>query len=194
MRSSAAPRGGGTTDRAEFQYAGVDRRIAAYLVDVLLVFAVISGIQYGLWRLTGGFPFDRLQTGLQLELWVLLSVSLPTWLYFAVSESSDRQATFGKRLFRLRVTGLADEPIGFIRALVRTIIKLIPWELAHFTVLVPVPWWSDPDPAPRLSLIVVYILLGLYLIPMFFTWQQRSVHDFLAGTVVWEPKDREPEA
>ena len=171
-------------DVNDSRYAGLDRRIVAYAIDVLSLYAVLGGLQYALSWLLGGFPFDRLTTGPRVEVWVLLTISLPTWLYFTFSESGSRQATLGKRVFRLRVTDVHQERISRLRAFFRTILKLLPWELTHLSLLLPTPILTDPKPQPRLGLILVYLLLGLYMLSMIFTPRKRSIHDLLAGTLV----------
>ncbi len=177
------------------RYAGLDRRLGAYAVDVLLLYAISGGLQYALYRLFGGFPFDRLTTGPQVEAWVLLTISLPTWLYFTFSESSGRQASLGKRLFSLRVTDAREARISPARAFLRTLLKLLPWELTHLSLLLPTPILTDPNPQPRLGLILVYPLLGLYMLSMIFTPRKRSIHDLLAGTLVLQDakKEKQPD-
>jgi uncharacterized RDD family membrane protein YckC len=170
-------------DLPDTAYAGVDRRLGAYLLDVVLLYLVLVGWQYVLWRLTG-FPFDRLTTGPLIEGWVLLTISLPTWLYFAWSESSGRAATLGKRLFGLKVVRRNGETVSFGRALARTLIKLLPWELTHLSLFLPTPIMTDPAPGLRAGLICVYPLVTLYLASMIFTRRKQSFHDLLLATVV----------
>ena len=122
-------------DPPDLHFAGPDRRIGAYVIDVTLAAVILVGAQFLLSRITNGFPFNLLTTGLRIETWVILTVSLPTWLYFAYFESSEHQATLGKRLLKLRVTDTNQQPIGFWRAFIRTLIKLIPWELTHKIVV-----------------------------------------------------------
>jgi uncharacterized RDD family membrane protein YckC len=165
-------------------FAGPDRRLAAYVIDVALVAIVLVGVQFILSKLSGGFPFNLLTTGLRIEVWVFLTISFPTWIYFARSESSDLQATLGKRLLNLRVTDTHQEPISFLRALARTLIKLIPWELTHIVLFFPTPIMTDPNPTPRLGLFLVYPLLALYMLSMIFTPRKRSIHDLVVGTLV----------
>ena len=182
-------------DLTDSDYAGVDRRLGAYFIDIVLLYLLIAGLSYGLWVGWRGFPFNRLETGWQIEAWVLLTASLPTWLYFALTESSSRGASLGKRLLGLRVTDLELEPIRFSRALMRTLIKLLPWELTHLSILTPTPLPLDPNPKPRLGLILVYILLGLYMVTMIFTPRKRSIHDLLIGTLVlYQGRTEEDEA
>jgi len=48
-------------------YSILVRRLAAYLVDILLLFAAVVSTQFGLAALTGGWPFRLLTTGLRIE-------------------------------------------------------------------------------------------------------------------------------
>ena len=106
------------------------------------------------------------------------------WLYFTLIEQSARQATFGKRLFHLQIAHVTGSRIGFWRALLRTVVKLLPWELTHVTLLIPVPMWWDPSPGFRVGLIVVYLLIGIYLGVMFLNRRRQSIHDLVLNTVV----------
>jgi uncharacterized RDD family membrane protein YckC len=160
------------------------RRVAAYLVDYAILFAVLISVQAGIVALGRGFPYRLLQEGWQIELWVLLSISLPTWLYFAFAEQSPWQATLGKRLLGLQVMTVGGERLAFWRALLRTLIKLIPWELTHLTLLVPTPLWWDASPTLRPGLAIVYILLGVYLVTMWLNPRRQSIHDLIARSVV----------
>lgn len=168
----------------EGAYPSVWRRICAYLVDYGLLFGVLIALQLLLYRVGRGFPYSLLQTGMQIELWVWSSISLPAWLYFALSESSPRQATFGKRLLGLRVTTLQGNRIGLGRALLRTVIKLLPWELTHLSLMLPVPLWWDPQPTLRPGIVGVYALMGVYLVTLLLNPRRQSVHDLVARTVV----------
>lgn len=144
------------------------RRLAAYGIDLALVFAVYAVVQTFL------FPFVESrfeavsQSGWALELYVILTVSLPTWLYFILSERSSQQATLGKRLLGLKVVGVTAAAVTTGRVVFRTIGKLLPWELAHFAVNVPTNPWLEPDTelAPwRLVLVgLVYLLLIIYFV------------------------------
>src|SRR5207237_7393303 len=124
-------------------YSVLVRRLVAYLVDILLLFAAIVVTQFGLEALTGGLPMRLLTTGPRIEGWVWLSVSLPTYLYFTLSESSVHQATPGKHLLSLRVTDTDGQRIGHTQALLRTIVKLIPWEVTHLSIFLPTPILMD---------------------------------------------------
>lgn len=169
------------------------KRIGAYLVDVTLLFIVYGLTQtFLLTPLRNLWSTDWMRSGLWLEAYVLVTVSFPVWLYFALSESSAWQATLGKRLLGLRVTGLAGQHLSFGQALLRTVIKLLPWEFTHLIVTLPTPMWTDPqagadDPVMGLRYALfsgVYILLGVYLVTIWVTPRKQSVHDLVAQTLV----------
>ena len=160
------------------------RRVAAYLVDYAILFTALISVQAGIVALGRGFPYRLLQWGWQIELWVLLSISLPSWLYFSLTESSARQATLGKRLLGLQVMTVNGERLTFWQALLRTLIKLIPWEFTHLTLLVPTPLWWDASPTLRPGLAIVYILLGAYLVTMLLNPRRQSIHDLIVRSVV----------
>ena len=167
-------------------YASVTSRILAYAFDVALLFIafpLILGAVFGLiLHLT--FGFDWMQNGLIFWLYVFSTVSIPVWLYFSLLESSARQATFGMRLFGLLVKDTDGNRIGFGRALLRTVVKLLPFELNHLVMFLPRPIWGDPDPGLRLGFVAVNALMVLYIAAMFLTQRRQSIHDLAAGTVV----------
>ncbi len=78
------------------------------------------------------------------------------WLYFALMESSERQATFGKAMLNLRVADANGNRLSFGHASGRFFSKII-------TGMVPFG--------------IGYIMAG-------FTQKKQALHDFIAGTVV----------
>lgn len=165
------------------------RRVAAYFIDVTLLMLLVQGFQWGILALTGGFPFDMfvaLNNGWLIYGWVLLTVSVPIWAYFVLSEHSRWQATLGKRLLGLKVRSTTGENAGWRQLLGRTVLKLLPWEIFHLTFMLPVPLLSDPAPAFRSGFVVGFVLLLLYLLVLWQTPRQQSIHDLIAETVVVE--------
>ena len=88
------------------EYAGFWRRIAAYLVDALIL-AIPNII---LSRIGGAGS---------------LAVIVVDWIYFAYQESSPAQATFGKRALGVKVTNTEGNPISFGRATGRYFAKIL---------------------------------------------------------------------
>lgn len=76
-------------------------------------------------------------------------------IYYAGFESSQWQATLGKKVFRLKVVNLDGQRISFGRAICRYLAKLLSW----------------------LSLAIGFIMAG-------FTMRKQALHDFIVNTVV----------
>jgi uncharacterized RDD family membrane protein YckC len=134
-------------------YAGFGRRLAAYVIDgilltiglvvllvVLSIFAVVGVLSSG-----QDLADPNLNLGVSLSLYAIAFVL--SWLYFAGLESSAWQATVGKRALRVLVTDGSGRRIGFGRATGRYFAKL---PIALIGVVVAF-----------VSAIVLLILLGL---------------------------------
>jgi uncharacterized RDD family membrane protein YckC len=155
---------------APLPYAGFWERVAAYLIDGLLL-----GIPFGILVLIciflfGGFgammhrrnPVDPGEAmafmapmfGL-FVLGMIVFVALQ-WLYFAGMESSERQATFGKSVLSLRVTDYEGRRLSFGHATGRFFAKIV-------SGMVP--------------LAIGYIMAA-------FTAKKQALHDLIAGTLV----------
>ena len=88
-------------------YAGFWRRLAAWLLDYIVIILIIALIALAL-SVAGN--------GRQASLLILFASGLVPWLYFASLESSSRQATLGKAALGIRVTDLKGERVSFGRA------------------------------------------------------------------------------
>ena len=142
---------------ATAQYAGFWRRLAAGLIDVLLVgvawFAVafIFGFIYGL--VVGEEPDDPALNVLTLMAWAATAILV--WPYYALMESSSTQATLGKMALGIRVTDAQGRRVSFGRATGRYFSKII-------------------------SGIILYI--GYIMIA--FTAKKQGLHDIIADCLV----------
>lgn len=174
--SIAGPMGGGAAAipvYAEYavprvEYAGFWLRFLALLVDNVvlglgLVLVLIPLIFLtGLRELLGQFhPDEELNDGgifvLMGFVFLLATASLVlTWLYHALMESSEWQATLGKKALGLVVTDMTGQRVSFARATGRHFGKII-------TNLVP--------------LFIGYIMAG-------FTVKKQALHDMMAGCLV----------
>jgi len=169
---------------------GFGRRLLALLVDYALIVAylgVLVLVALLVVRVTGTF-MDWLALGTVVaELLGFVLLVLPVGIYLYAGESSARQATVGKRVLGLRVVLEANggRP-GRARILVRTVVKLIPWEFAHFFV------WQAAASA-GLAVFPVWITIGIaaanllpiaYLVCVFVQRDRRGPHDLVAGTRV----------
>ncbi len=159
-----------TTTAALEDYAGFWKRLAAYVIDyiVLLIPGKLIGSMLGAAAATAameeaqknaaGDPqliFAALEIYLHTMWPALLLSTIFVWLYFALLESSVWQATVGKLVLGIRVTNLRGERIGLPQALVRYLAKY-------------------------LSLIIV----GIGFLMVAWTGRKQGLHDMLVGTLV----------
>lgn len=175
------------------------RRAAAYAIDVAIAYGIFLAIQTGISPLRNRLDPNWMASPSLFEGYILLTISLPVWCYFAFSESSSWRATIGKRLLGLRVTDVAGKRIGIGRSVLRTAVKLLPWDLAHLTIALPAPLFIDPNSGAldwtrgefRLGFILVYALIGVTVVTMVRTSRRQALHDLAASTVVLHRPKRE---
>ncbi len=164
-------------------YAGFSRRAPALAWDlpVIVAWAVFAGIAgIGFNAIAG----SRATSPWSLDLQAFLTLILPVILTFAYQEGSSRQATFGKRRFRMIVTDATGQPPGYRRALVRSVVKFVPWQLGHTAVFHLV--------AGSTSAVFVVMSIGaqlfvlMSLLVMVADSRHRALHDWAAGTRVMD--------
>ena len=149
-------------------YAGFWLRFVAHIIDGLLIGAVCGAIFVPLFFLSGlsGFlrAVDRSRQPdpaviasfvSSIVLLVLASV-LGSWLYYAYFESSDWQASIGKKVMNLIVTDMNGNRVSFGRASGRYFAKII-------SGLIPLG--------------IGYILAGI-------TEKKQALHDMIASCLV----------
>jgi uncharacterized RDD family membrane protein YckC len=156
--------------RGGVMYAGFWLRVVAYLLDKVLLGVALCAVFIPLAIMTGAFAhFQTLVVNHREELnpeAIMAFISLfamyiaialaATWLYFAYFESSDWQATPGKRVMSIYVTDMSGQRLTFLHASGRFFSKLI-------TALIPL--W------------IGYIMAG-------FTERRQALHDMIASTLV----------
>ena len=165
---AAAPAYAGYAAVPRVEYAGFWVRFLAFLIDgavmgigfVLILIPLI--FLTGLGGIVGEVHpnEDMNDVGIFMLfglLFLAATVSLLwTWLYHALMESSEWQATVGKRLLGLVVTDMAGQRVSFGRATGRHFAKIV-------TNMVPA--------------FIGYIMAG-------FTERKQALHDMLAGCLV----------
>jgi uncharacterized RDD family membrane protein YckC len=158
------------------QYGGFWIRFVAYLVDGLIIGVPMTVIIVVVVMIFGAGSFAALKSlpanmdpeQVQNQLGPMIAALIGayalffvgaiiiSWLYFAMMESSERQATFGKAMLNLRVADANGNRLSFGHASGRFFSKII-------TGMVP--------------FFIGYIMAG-------FTQKKQELHDFIAGTVV----------
>ena len=159
-----------TTTVALEDYAGFWKRLAAYVIDAIVLYIPQSLIMHAFGNeaaqakleqavLAAGPHADAMMMAYSqyyetMRAGVALTAVL-VWLYFALCESSAWQATVGKLAMGIRVTDMEGRRIGFWRALGRYAAKLLSW---------------------------LILLIGFLMIA--WTRRKQGLHDMLANTLV----------
>jgi uncharacterized RDD family membrane protein YckC len=157
------------------RYGGFWIRFVAYIVDGLIIgipMSVIVGIVIGVFgagslATLSSLPKNPDPEQVQAQfvplfiaflgayaLFIAGSIVI-SWLYFAMMESSERQATFGKAIFNMRVTDANGSRLSFAHASGRFFAKII----------------------NSMTCGIGWIMAG-------FTDKKQGLHDLIAGTVV----------
>lgn len=132
----------------------IDRTIIDFCVFLLLAPLLFASTVGGMMAFPMLVPFGGFAGFNLMGLWLLAD-----WLYFTGFESSASGATLGKKLMGLRVTDLNARQIGFGRASLRYIGKVV-------------------------STLILF--LGYFLV--FFTDKRQALHDLAAETIVIRTK------
>jgi uncharacterized RDD family membrane protein YckC len=136
----------------EVEYAGFWRRFGASLLDsVILIFVMIVAIVPFYFFFYSGSPYDDEPSDAITYLYLIVI----SWLYFAIQESSSRQATLGKISAGIVVTDSRGQRLTFGRATGRYFAKYISY----------------------LTFYVGFIIAG-------FTERKQALHDLVAETLV----------
>ena len=148
------------TAQARIGYAGFWLRLAAYLIDNLLLGFVLGNVLLRpLIGKPGGIPandpwFLFTNTSPQVSALLLLFL-MGNWVYFSVLESSAWRATVGKKILGLQVVDLAGKRLSFARASGRFFGKIL----------------------SSMTLLIGFLMAG-------FTARKQALHDILAGCLV----------
>jgi uncharacterized RDD family membrane protein YckC len=129
-------------------YAGFWRRVAAVIIDGLLLSVVTVPLTLALGSGDGYAEAARSSGGSAIS-------TVVTWLYYALMESSAKQATVGKMALGIIVTDVEGRRIGFGRATGRYFAKILS-----------------------------ALILGIGFLMVAFTQRKQGLHDMLAGTLV----------
>ncbi len=150
---------------AQTPYAGFWSRTLAFLIDVFLSAIVPALICFPVMFFLVSQSYTAEQMGEDISvysvgmlatylLWNILG-ALSFWLYFSLQEGGKHQATWGKRLLKIKVVNKEGFPLSFAHATGRTLAKIV-------------------------SYLTFY--LGFLMMP--FSNRKRALHDYIAETYV----------
>lgn len=173
-------------DNGPKTFAGLWLRVKAFALDYIIILGYLIALTllFLLLNRVSGAVQEFFRQRVQAQFVAFLLVTLPVTLYFSITESSLQQATWGKQRLGLRVIDNNGNRMRFPRALARTLLKFIPWELSHTLI-----WEMYFSPGVNSVLInygfgLVYVLIGWNIASLVMTKTHRTVYDFLAGTYV----------
>jgi len=138
-------------------YAGFWRRFAAFIIDMLIIAVPI----YFLATLFSANPTERINPTttqeIEYQYFMIYNATsfLINWLYFAISESSAKQATWGKQVMGIYVCRTDGRRLTFLRASLRYFGKIISG-----------------------------VTIGIGYLMAAFTARKQALHDFIAETLV----------
>ncbi|MEM7530693.1 MAG: RDD family protein [Chloroflexota bacterium] len=168
-------------------YAGLWVRIRAFSLDYIIIalyLSILVGVSIGL-----NFVFPKVVSTLfghplQAQFIGFITVTLPVTLYFTFTESSSWQASWGKRRQGLRLVRTDGAGITFGRALVRTLLKFVPWELAHTCIWQISVTPSEPSPLITAGFIIVWVSVGANIVWLWVSPSHQTIYDWLADTYI----------
>jgi len=164
------------------------KRATAYLIDCTIAFSIVMIIiQWGILSHTRewiGITDDWFKDSLNMQLYVSLSISLPVWIYFSYFDSILSKGTIGKRLLGLHLSDINNNSISFPKAFLRTVLKLLPWEIAHVGVIFPTPLYYEQNGDVRLLSYVGISLFVIYVISVIINVKNQSLYDIVLNTCV----------
>lgn len=171
------------------EYAGLGRRLAAFLLDYLVIagYIILLILTVGGLMAAGLVPRAAAPDPLLYDSIAFVTLVLPVILYFTLLESSPWQATLGKRRVGLRVTAADGGRLSLRQASLRSLVKFLPWQLAHTSLFYIKGWPFAPEPPTPpvvLGLALVWVIVGAYLVALLVDKAHRTPYDRLARSVV----------
>lgn len=167
-------------------YAGFWQRVRAFTLDYFLILLYLTIVTLLFLLINAVFNIDQwlFTDRVWAQIFAFLIVTFPVTLYFAIRESSIKQATWGKQRLALKVMDRNGNRIGFRRAFARTILKFIPWETSH-TLLWEIYFSQEPNSIfINYGYALVYLLIGLNIASLLITRTNQTLYDLLTSTYI----------
>ncbi|SHI77004.1 RDD family protein [Aquimarina spongiae] len=160
----------------------VIRRLVAYMIDYIII-AIYAILLFGIATI---FNFKKIPlTPISAQLVGFISLTLPVFFYFFLSEQSKTRATVGKRILNISVR--SDSQNSKPHVLTRNILKLLPWEIAH-TGVHWIVFYSKSDQNPPvwvwITLILPQVIIVIYLISIVISGGKSSLYDKVSNTKI----------
>jgi uncharacterized RDD family membrane protein YckC len=147
-----------TPERVSFDYqvAGLGTRAIAQLLDTLIIGGVLLGIVFA------SIAIDQAGLSTVAFLFGIIGAFVVVFGYFWTCEAFWSGQTIGKKVFRLRVVGDRGEPMTFVQAGIRNIVRIVDF----------LPY-----------------AYGVGIVVLFINGKGKRLGDLAAGTVVVKDSD-----
>ena len=147
-------------------FAGFLNRLLAYIIDAIILSFALGILWFILFAILGVNTglFEDLENSEDIAAQLMagsvffaasIGSVVVSWLYYAVMESGNNQATLGKMALNLKVTDMNGEPISFARATGRYFGKILSGAILY----------------------IGYIMIA-------FTDKKQGLHDMIANCLV----------
>ena len=156
------------------------QRFIALLIDYLLL-SIYAGILFLFSPILAPL---FLKSALQSEFLGLVLLVIPVFMYFFIFEASYLKATPGKLFIHIKVIKIDGTNFNYKNSLIRSFVKFIPWEIAHFAIWQLIFPNSEFSFIAKSLLIITNILVVLYIAFPFFNRKSRAIHDFAAHSML----------
>lgn len=165
----------------------ISKRILSIIVDigVILLYAMLLYLAFSIVNLFVETPV-KIHNPFIAQLTGFISLTLPVFLYYYFTDKNSKRGSYGKRWNNLSLVVI--KPAGKNAILLRTIIKLLPWEIAHTGVHWLMFYLRKGDSEPPfwvwIALILPQIIILVYAISIIYFKGSSSVYDKIAGTEI----------
>ena len=113
------------------------KRLGAFFIDLIILYILVSIIVSIILAIFCIFTKTPPTTAnIIIQIFFLTSFLVISWFYFAITESSRKQASLGKRIFKIKVTDLQGNRITFFRATIRFWSKFIVFSIFYSTIMI----------------------------------------------------------
>jgi GrpB-like predicted nucleotidyltransferase (UPF0157 family)/uncharacterized RDD family membrane protein YckC len=164
------------------------KRIVAFGIDYIAIAAYCAVLFFLSFQLNSVFPyFEWLSHPVRAQAAGFITLTIPVFLYFSLSEKSSWKGTIGKRLLNIQVVTSENEKAPFHCLAIRNGVKFLPWEIAHGAVHWSFHYTDQGSAIPAILFLVngtALILAFTYVLMIFVNRENRSLYEIVSGTRV----------
>lgn len=166
------------------------RRLSAFAIDWCTFALWAAAVFAVVWWANDGELSPPAPSPWRNQAYGALFTTVPLLAWFALWERSASGATPGKRLLGIRVTTDPGRAMTLPRALLRSAVKLLPWELGHTAAhqLAAAGFAERTPPAWTLPLAIASQIAALAWLASLFVGPGRTPHDIASATHVTREK------